>query len=71
LFIHLFAGFGWSNWSPWSYPTEEHTETRTRSCNSPTPAIGGKNCTPEANSTTEIIGGILVEIETRRVIGKF
>jgi hypothetical protein len=68
--ISLFADGDWSEWTPWSGPNEQHTETRTRRCDNPAPANDGQNCTPGINTTVEFINDIQVETETRPVIGK-
>jgi hypothetical protein len=61
-----FADGNWSDWSPWTDCTCSGEDvTRTRSCNSPAPADGGQDCTPEIGSTTEWIENILVETELR------
>jgi len=66
----LIADGDWSEWTPWSGPNEQHTETRTRRCDNPAPANDGQNCTPGINTTVEFINDIQVETETRPVIGK-
>src|SRR3989344_1386857 len=42
---------GWSNWSNWSVG-QAGTQTRTRTCNNPSPSNGGANC---SGSSTESI----------------
>jgi len=59
-----FADGNWSPWSSWSNPTEEHTETRNRSCDNP-PPDNGELCIPGPNGTTAWVNGIYVETETR------
>jgi hypothetical protein len=66
LFFQVYLSFAdgkWSDWSPWSDCTSSGTKTRTRSCNSPPPANGGQDCTPENGDTTEWIENTLVETE--------
>jgi len=72
LFINtLFADGNWSEWTSWTNCAGNGiNETRTRRCDNPAPAYGGKPCTPGNNTTTNTVNGILVETDYRLCIGK-
>lgn len=49
---------GWSKWSAWSVCGRDCTQIKTRSCNEPSPSIGGKNCQGRDTHINNCTGGL-------------
>ncbi|XP_044010870.1 netrin receptor UNC5B-a isoform X2 [Aphidius gifuensis] len=49
---------GWSKWSAWSVCGRDCTQIKTRSCNEPSPSIGGKNCQGRDTQINNCTGGL-------------
>ena len=53
-FIQLKAHGGWSYWGNWTTCTTtcgNGTQTMSRTCNKPTPSVGGMSCQGQTNHT--------------------
>ncbi|XP_008558057.1 netrin receptor UNC5B-a isoform X2 [Microplitis demolitor] len=49
---------GWSRWSAWSICGSDCTHTRTRTCDEPTPAHGGRHCQGRDTAVANCTGGL-------------